>query len=70
VKRKKMCNIVGYIRLKKTLRQLSKGMGANLDGQIKRSKIRLLEKSKELDDKAGNQGLSEEEWTWGYTLEG
>jgi hypothetical protein len=40
-----MCNIVGYIRLKKTLRQLSKGMGANLDGQIKRSKIRLLEKN-------------------------
>jgi hypothetical protein len=36
------------------MRQLSKGMGANLDGQIRREKARLLLDIKELDGKVDN----------------
>jgi hypothetical protein len=56
-------------RLKKTMRQLSRGMGANLDSQVKKNKSSLLEKIKVLDEKAENQEPSEEEWAR-YRLEG
>jgi hypothetical protein len=57
-------------RMKKDLRQLSKGMGANLDSQMKRRKKELLGRIEELDNKAEIHGLSEEEWKGRYNLEG
>jgi hypothetical protein len=54
-------------RMKKKLGQLSKGLGANLDGDIK--KIRLLEDIKWLDVCAENGGLDEEGWKLRYKLE-
>jgi hypothetical protein len=41
-------------KIEKVMRQLSKGMGANLDGQIRREKARLLLDIKELDGKVDN----------------
>jgi hypothetical protein len=55
--------------MKKYLRQLSKGMGANLDSQMKRKK-KLLGRIEGLDNRAEMQGLSEEEWKGRYNLEG
>jgi hypothetical protein len=54
----------GYFwkRIKMEMRQLSKGMLANLDGKIKRDKAILLQDIKELDGKADIQGLTEDEW--------
>jgi hypothetical protein len=50
-------------KMKKAVRQLSKGMGgANLDSQIKNNKKELLQKIKFLDDKAEQQDLSGKEW--------
>jgi hypothetical protein len=51
------------------MRQQSKGMGANLEGQIKRDKARLLQDIKELDEKADSQGLDSVEWRRWYNLE-
>jgi hypothetical protein len=56
-------------RLKNEMRQLCKGMSANLDGQIKRDKTRLLQDIKELDGKVYSQSMGEEEWTRMYNLE-
>jgi hypothetical protein len=44
-------------------------MGANLDGDIKRKKIRILEDRKQLDESAENGGLDEEVWKLIYKLE-
>jgi hypothetical protein len=44
------------------MRQLSKGMGGNLDSQIKNNKKELLQNIKVLDDKAEQQDLSGKEW--------
>jgi hypothetical protein len=56
-------------RMKKELRQLSKGLGANLDGDIKRKKNRFLEDIKWLDECVENGGLDEEGWKLRYKLE-
>jgi hypothetical protein len=48
--------------MKKELRQLSKGLGANLDRDIKRTKIRILEDIKWFDESAANGWLDEEGW--------
>jgi hypothetical protein len=44
-------------------------MGANLDGDIKRKKIRILEDRKQLDESAENGELDEEVWKLIYKLE-
>jgi hypothetical protein len=44
-------------------------MGANLDGDIKRKKIRILEDRKQLNESAENGGLDEEVWKLIYKLE-
>jgi hypothetical protein len=49
--------------------QLSKGLGANLDEDIKRKKIRILEDIKWLDDTTENGGLDDEGWRLRYNLE-
>jgi hypothetical protein len=54
--------------LKKEIRQLSKGMESNLDGQVRRDKATLLLFIKDLDGKADSQGLIEDEWRI-YTYE-
>jgi L-rhamnose isomerase len=56
-------------RLKKELRQLNKSMGANLDGEIKRRKTRMLQDIKWLDDKVETMALDEEGWRLRYKLE-
>jgi hypothetical protein len=56
--------------MKKQLRQLSKGMGVNLDSQMKRKKKEILGRIEEMDDKAEAHGLCEEDWKWRYKLEG
>jgi predicted component of type VI protein secretion system len=53
----------------KELRQLSKGMRANLDGEMKRKKSSLLLKMERLDKKADQQSLEGEEWKLRYKLE-
>jgi hypothetical protein len=55
--------------VKKELRQLSKGMRANLDGETKRKKSSLLWEIDMLDKKADHQGLEGEEWKLRYRLE-
>jgi hypothetical protein len=55
--------------LKKELRQLSKGMGANLDGEIKRKTAKVLSDIKWLEDKADAMELDEEGWRLRYELE-
>jgi hypothetical protein len=55
--------------LKKELRQLSKGMGANLDGEIKRKNAKVLSDIKWLEDKADAMELDEEGWRLRYELE-
>jgi hypothetical protein len=50
------------------MRQLRKGMGANLDGQIRREKARLLQKIKGLDEKADQLGLFREGAGWDIQL--
>jgi hypothetical protein len=55
--------------LKKEMRRLSKVMGANLDGQIKRDKVRLLQIIKEIDEKVEVVDLDDEEWKMRYILE-
>jgi hypothetical protein len=57
-------------RMKKQLRQLSSGMGANLDGQKKKEKKELLDKIKCMDEKAEIWGLTDKEWRRRYELEG
>jgi hypothetical protein len=49
------------------MRQLSKGMGANIDSQMKKEKIELLNKIRGMDSKVDQQGLSEDEWRIIYT---
>jgi hypothetical protein len=44
-------------------------MGANLDGQIKRDKVRLLQIIKEIDEKVEVVDLDDEEWKMRYILE-
>jgi hypothetical protein len=56
-------------KLKKGVRQLSKGMGANMDGQMRRDKARLMHEIKDLDVKADGQGLDNSEWKRRYSLE-
>jgi hypothetical protein len=51
------------------MRRLSKVMGANLDGQIKRDKVRLLQIIKEIDEKVEVVDLDDEEWKMRYILE-
>jgi hypothetical protein len=55
--------------LKKELRQLSKGMRANLDGEIKRKTAKVLSDIKWLEDKADAMELDEEGWRLRYELE-
>jgi hypothetical protein len=55
--------------LEKELRQLSKDMGANLDGEIKRKTTKVLQDIKWLDDKAEVMGLDEKGWRLRYELE-
>jgi hypothetical protein len=55
--------------LKKEMRRLNKVMGANLDGQIKRDKVRLLQIIKEIDEKVEVVDLDNEEWKMRYILE-
>jgi hypothetical protein len=55
--------------MKKGLRQLSKGMGANLDSQIRRNKIRLLQELGDLDRKDEKEGLRDIEWKERYKIE-
>jgi hypothetical protein len=57
-------------RMKKQLRKLSKGMGVNLDSQMKRKRKEILGRIEEMDDKAEAHGLCEEDWKWRYKLEG
>jgi hypothetical protein len=57
-------------KVKKAMRQLSKGMGGNLDSQIKNNKKELLQNIKVLDDKAEQQDLSGKEWRDIYKLDG
>jgi hypothetical protein len=56
-------------RMKKELRQLSKGMGANLDGDIKRRIAKILRDIKWLDDKAKAKCFEENGWRLRYELE-
>jgi hypothetical protein len=56
-------------RLKKELRQLSKGMGANLDGEIKRRAAKILGDIKWLDEKSEAMELDAEGWRLRYELE-
>jgi hypothetical protein len=56
-------------RLKKEIRQLSKGMGANLDGEMRRQKAGLISLMEELDKKSKRQELHNEEWRYRYKLE-
>jgi NurA-like 5'-3' nuclease len=56
-------------RMMKELRQLSKGMRANLDGEMKRKKSSLLLKMERLDKKADQQSIEGEEWKLRYKLE-
>jgi hypothetical protein len=56
-------------RMMKELRQLSKGMRANLDGEMKRKKSSLLLKMERLDKKVDQQSLEGEEWKLRYKLE-
>jgi hypothetical protein len=51
------------------MRRLNKVMGANLDGQIKRDKVRLLQIIKEIDEKVEVVDLDDEEWKMRYILE-
>jgi hypothetical protein len=55
-------------KLKKGVRQLSKGMSANMDGQMRRDKARLMHEIKDLDVKADGQGLDNSEWKRRYSL--
>jgi hypothetical protein len=55
--------------MKKELRQQSKGMGANLDGEIKRKTAKVLRDIKWLDDKAEAMDLDESGWRLRYELE-
>jgi hypothetical protein len=57
-------------KMKKAMRQLSKGMRANLNSQIKNNKKELRQNIKVLDDKAEQQDLSGKEWRDRYKLEG
>jgi hypothetical protein len=56
-------------RLKKELRQLSKGMGANLDGEIKKRAANILRDMKWLDEKVEAMELDEDGWRQRYKLE-
>jgi hypothetical protein len=56
-------------RLKKKIRQLSKGMGANLDRVMRKQKEELDSKIEGLDRKAKRQDLDSEEWKYRYKLE-
>jgi polyhydroxyalkanoate synthesis regulator phasin len=56
-------------RLKKELRQLSKGMRANLDREIKRRTAKVLRDIKWLDDKTEAMELDEDGWRLRYELE-
>jgi hypothetical protein len=61
----------GYWKeMKKSMRQLNKGMGANMDGEMKREREMLLRKIKIMDNKAKLMGLSEEDWGERYKMEG
>jgi hypothetical protein len=55
--------------VEKELRQLSKGMGTNLDGEIKRKTTKVLRDVKWLDDKAEVMDLDEDGWRLIYELE-
>jgi hypothetical protein len=44
-------------------------MGANLNGQTRRDKSRLLQDIKDLDGKADSQRLNNAGWWMGYNLE-
>lgn len=48
--------------LKTIIRKTCKGWGANLGGEIRRKKIEISEKIQQLEEKADQTGLSEEEW--------
>jgi hypothetical protein len=54
--------------MKKELRQQSKGMRANLDGEIKRKTAKVLRDIKWLDDKAEAMDLDESGWRLRYEL--
>jgi hypothetical protein len=56
--------------LKKSMRQLCNGMGANMDGQIKRRKRGILQHIKRIDEMAENRDLSWDEWRVRYKFEG
>jgi hypothetical protein len=62
-------NVHDFWKRMKELRQLSKGMGANLDGEMKRKKSSLLLEMERLDRKADQHGLEGEEWKLRYKLE-
>jgi vacuolar-type H+-ATPase subunit E/Vma4 len=51
------------------MRQISKGMGANLDGQIRKERDRLLSVIKMSDEKAKSSALSEDGWRERYKIE-
>jgi hypothetical protein len=55
--------------LKKGIRQLIKGMGANLDGEMRKQKTDLVSLIEEIDRKAERQELHSEEWRYKYKLE-
>jgi hypothetical protein len=56
-------------RMRKELRQLSKGTWINLDGEIKRRATKILRNIRWLDDRAEAMDLDENGWRLRYKLE-
>jgi hypothetical protein len=55
--------------VKKEIRQLSKGMGANLDGEINRRTVKIMRDIKWLDAKVEAMQIDENGWGLRYELE-
>jgi hypothetical protein len=55
--------------LKKEVRQKSKGIGANVDGEMRKQKYELGASIDEIDRKAERQELNSGEWKYRYKLE-
>lgn len=55
--------------LKIEMRKACKGWGANLKGEMRRRKKELSHKIQQLENKADQEGLNEEEWGQRYKLE-
>jgi hypothetical protein len=58
-----------FWKIMKKLRQLSRGMGPNLDGEIKRKATKVLQDIKWVDERAEAMELDEDGWRLMYELE-